>query len=50
VQLELSRGLRSSLFVDHNSTGPLVATPRLALFAQAVRSGISQHFATAQAN
>lgn len=50
VQLELSRGLRSSLFVDHNSAGPLVATPRLALFAQAVRSGISQHFATARAD
>lgn len=50
VQLELSRGLRSSLFVDHNSTGPLVATPRLALFAQAVRSGISQHFATVRAD
>lgn len=43
VQLELSRGLRSSLFLDHNSSGSLQGTPRLALFAQAVRQGIHRH-------
>lgn len=40
IQLELSRGLRQSLFVDHNSTAPLVATPRLARFAAAVRAAL----------
>jgi phage replication-related protein YjqB (UPF0714/DUF867 family) len=44
VQLELSRGLRSSLFLDHNSTGVLVATPRLQHFAQAVRQGIQDRY------
>lgn len=48
VQLELSRGLRSSLFLDHNSAGPLVATPRLQAFAAAVRLGIDQHGASAE--
>jgi phage replication-related protein YjqB (UPF0714/DUF867 family) len=47
VQLELSRGLRSSLFVDHNSEGQLLATPRLERFAQAVRRAVRAHFATA---
>lgn len=40
VQLELSRGLRSSLFVDHNSAQLLVPTPRLQMFAAAVRLGL----------
>ncbi len=43
VQLELSRGLRSSLFLDHNSTDGLVPTPRLQLFAAAVRRGLHPH-------
>jgi phage replication-related protein YjqB (UPF0714/DUF867 family) len=41
VQLELSRGLRSSLFLDHNSADDLVATPRLQVFAAAVRRAIA---------
>ncbi|WP_158558877.1 poly-gamma-glutamate hydrolase family protein [Rhodoferax lacus] len=45
VQLELSRGLRSSLFLDHNSAAGLVATPRLQVFAQAVRQGIQECYA-----
>ena len=46
VQLELSRGLRSSLFVDHNSTGTLQSTPRLQVFAAAIRWGIARAAAT----
>jgi phage replication-related protein YjqB (UPF0714/DUF867 family) len=45
VQLELSRGLRSSLFLDHNSPSELVATPRLQVFAEAVRLGIQARYA-----
>ena len=45
VQLELSRGLRSSLFLDHNSPAELVATPRLQVFAEAVRLGIQARYA-----
>ena len=40
VQLELSRGLRSSLFLDHNSEHSLVPTPRLQRFAAAVQRGL----------
>jgi len=48
VQLELSRGLRSSLFLDHNSWPPLQPTARLQKFALAVRLGITRHLAQLQ--